>query len=188
MSHKVLIFSAPSGAGKSTIVKYLLEKFPNIQFSISATSRASRGLEQDGKDYYFLSEEEFKSKIKQGLFVEYEEVYNGRFYGTLKSEVDRIWKEGKTIVFDVDVVGGLNLKKYFGDKALSVFIQAPSVSVLRERLINRATDSKEDIDKRVSKAEYEMSFAKEFDYILTNNELSKAFEEIELVVNKFLNV
>jgi len=186
MSHKTLIFSAPSGSGKSTIVRHILELYPDMEFSISATSRKPRGQEKDGVDYYFLTLNKFRKLIEQEAFVEYEEVYEGRFYGTLKKEVQRIWDEGHVIIFDVDVKGGVNLKKYFGDDALSIFIQAPSVEVLRERLVKRGTDSPEDIAKRIAKAEEEMSYAPQFDYILVNDDLQTAFAEAEEVVAKFL--
>ena len=147
MSGKVIIFSAPSGAGKSTIVNHLLGKYPELEFSISATSRAPRGNEQDGREYYFYSADRFREMIAQGKFIEHEEVYPGSFYGTLKSEVERIWAKGHVIVFDIDVKGGVNIKRIFGDKAFSIFIQAPSVEILRERLISRGTDSAEAIGK-----------------------------------------
>lgn len=184
---KALIFSAPSGSGKSTIVHHILDKYPNMEFSVSATSRSPRGEEKDGVDYYFLSEEEFRARIAQKGFVEHEEVYPGRFYGTLKSEIKRIWDAGHVVIFDVDVKGGVNLKKYFGKDALSVFIQAPSVEVLRERLVKRGTDSPEDIEKRVSKAAEEMTYAPQFDHILINDDLQKAFEEAEALVSHFLS-
>ncbi|MBP5636613.1 MAG: guanylate kinase, partial [Bacteroidales bacterium] len=159
MPGKVLIFSAPSGSGKSTIVNHILGLHPEVEFSVSATSRPPRGQEQDGVEYLFYSADIFRLLIRDGKFVEFEEVYPDRFYGTLKSEVNRIWSKGHVIIFDVDVKGGVNLKKYFGEQALSVFIQAPSVEVLRERLINRATDSMEEIEKRVAKAAEEMTYA-----------------------------
>jgi len=186
MSHKALIFSAPSGSGKSTIVRHILEHHPEMEFSISATSREPRGEEQDGVDYYFLSEDKFRRLIAEDGFVEYEEVYAGRFYGTLKKEVERIWAEGHVIVFDVDVKGGINLKNYFGDDALSVFIQAPSLEVLRQRLESRGTDSAADIEKRLAKASEEMSYAHQFDVLLLNDDLQKALEEAENLVSDFL--
>jgi len=186
MSHKTLIFSAPSGSGKSTIVHHILELYPDMEFSISATSRKPRGEEKDGVDYYYMTPSKFRKLIEKDAFVEYEEVYEGRFYGTLKSEVQRIWDAGHVIIFDVDVKGGVNLKKYFGDDALSVFIQAPSVEVLRERLVKRGTDSAEDIDKRVAKAAEEMTYAPQFDYILINDDLQTAYNEVEKVVADFL--
>ena len=188
MDNKVLVFSAPSGSGKSTIVNHILSIYPdNMEFSISATSREPRGEEHNGREYYFLSADEFRKMIEEDKFVEYEEVYEGRFYGTLKSECERIWKAGHIIIFDVDVKGGVNLKKYFGDAALSVFIKAPSVEVLRERLINRGTDSPEAIEERIAKAEEEMEYAPKFDYILVNDDLKTAFAESEKVVEDFLD-
>lgn len=186
MANKVLIFSAPSGSGKSTVVNHLLSLHPELEFSISATSRAPRGEEKDGVEYYFIDAQEFRDRIARDEFVEYEEVYEGRFYGTLKEEVERIWAKGHVIIFDVDVKGGVNLKKYFGDKALSVFIQAPSVEVLRERLIGRGTDSMEEIEKRVAKAAEEMTYAGKFDHILINDDLQTALHESEEVVDTFL--
>lgn len=188
MDNKVLIFSAPSGSGKSTIVNHILGLYPDsMEFSVSATSRAPRGEEQHGKEYYFLSAEEFRKLIDEDKFVEYEEVYEGRFYGTLKSECERIWAAGHVIIFDVDVKGGVNLKKYFDDKALSIFIKAPSVEVLRERLIKRGTDSPEAIEERIAKAEEEMAYAPKFDYVLVNDDLNTAYAESEKVVEDFLD-
>ena len=188
MDNKVLVFSAPSGSGKSTIVNHILSIYPDsMEFSISATSRAPRGDEQHGREYYFLSADEFRKMIEEDKFVEFEEVYEGRFYGTLKSECERIWNAGHVIIFDVDVKGGVNLKKYFGDAALSIFIKAPSVEVLRERLIKRGTDSPEAIEERVAKAEEEMEYAPQFDYILVNDDLKTAFAESEKVVEDFLD-
>ena len=187
MSHKALIFSAPSGSGKSTIVHHILDLHPEMEFSVSATSRPLRGEEKHGVDYYFLSAEDFRARIAADGFVEYEEVYPGRFYGTLKSEIQRIWDAGHVVIFDVDVKGGVNLKKYFGKNALSVFIQAPSVEELRERLIARATDSAEDIEKRVAKAAEEMTYAPKFDKVLVNDDMQKAFKEAEELVDSFLN-
>lgn len=185
---KVIIFSAPSGAGKSTIVNYLLEKNLGLEFSISATCRAPRGKEIHGREYYFFSEEEFKQRIAADEFLEYEEVYPGCYYGTLQSEVERIWAKGHTVLFDVDVVGGLNIKKRFGDDALAVFIQPPSVEVLRHRLVGRGTDAPEKIEQRVAKAEYEMTFAKQFDTIVVNDDLQKALAEAEAKVRAFLEL
>ena len=187
MANPVLIFSAPSGSGKSTVVNHLLGLHPEFEFSVSATSRPPRGQEQDGVEYYFLDAEEFRSRIADDAFVEYEEVYPGRFYGTLKSEVERIWANGHVILFDVDVKGGVSLKKYFGDQALSVFIQAPSVEELRRRLVLRGTDSEEDIEKRVAKASEEMTYADKFDYVLVNDDLQTALKEAEDVVDKYLD-
>ena len=186
MKGKTLIFSAPSGSGKSTVVHHLLENHPEIEFSVSATSRAPRGEEKDGVDYWFLSEEEFRRRIAEGGFVEFEEVYSGSFYGTLKSEVERIWAKGHVIIFDVDVKGGVSLKRYFGDSALSVFIQAPSVEELRKRLVLRGTDSPEAIDRRVAKAAEEMTYAPKFDRVLINDDLQTAFAEAEAMVSEFL--
>lgn len=187
MSGKVIIFSAPSGAGKSTIVNHLLGKYPELEFSISATSRAPRGDEQDGREYYFFTADQFRRMIAEDKFVEHEEVYPGSFYGTLKSEVERIWAKGHVIVFDIDVKGGVNVKKIFGDKAFSIFIQAPSVEILRERLISRGTDSAEAIGKRVAKASSEMEFAKgRFDYVLVNDDLQTALDKADEIVGKFL--
>lgn len=184
---KVIIFSAPSGAGKSSIVNYLLGKNLGLEFSVSATCRAPRGKERHGKEYYFFTEEEFKRRIAAGEFLEYEEVYPGCFYGTLNSEVQRIWAEGKTVLFDVDVVGGLNIKKKFGNQALALFIQPPSVAALRERLQGRGTDSPEKIEQRVAKAEYELSFAPRFDTVIVNDRLDDALAEAERKVRDFLN-
>ncbi len=187
MSNKVVIFSAPSGSGKSTIVNHILGLHPEMEFSVSATSRAPRGQEKDGVEYYFFTADEFRRMISEDKFIEHEEVYSGSFYGTLKSEVNRIWDKGHVIIFDVDVKGGVNLKKYFKEKALSVFIQAPSVEELRRRLVARGTDSPEAIEKRVAKAAEEMTYADKFDYILVNDDLQKAYTEAERIVNDFLN-
>ena len=186
MPGKVLIFSAPSGSGKSTIVNHILGLHPEVEFSVSATSRPPRGQEQDGVEYLFYSADIFRLLIRDGKFVEFEEVYPDRFYGTLKSEVNRIWAKGHVIIFDVDVKGGVNLKKYFGKQALSVFIQAPSVEVLRERLIGRATDPMEEIEKRVAKAAEEMTYAPQFDRVLINDDLATAFREAEEMVDAFI--
>ena len=187
MPNKVIIFSAPSGSGKSTVVNHLLELHPEFEFSISATSRAPRGTERDGVEYYFLTPRQFRDRIRRDAFVEYEEVYQDKFYGTLKSEVERIWSKGHVIVFDVDVKGGANLKRYFGDQALSILIKAPSVEVLRERLVRRGTDSAEAIEERVAKAASELAFAEgKFDYELVNDVLEETFAEAERVVDAFL--
>ena len=187
MDNKVIIFSAPSGAGKSTVVNHLLGLHPELEFSISATSRAPRGQEQHGIEYYFFTADEFRQMISEDKFVEYEEVYAGSFYGTLRSEVERIWAKGHVIIFDIDVQGGVNLKRIFGDQAFSIFIQAPSVEILRERLIGRATDTAEAIEKRVAKAASEMEFAAgKFDYTLINDDLQTALAEAERVVGDFL--
>ena len=183
MSKKVVIFSAPSGSGKSTVVSHVLPLHPEMEFSVSATSRKPRGTEQDGVEYLFYSADIFRKLVEMDKFVEYEEVYKDNFYGTLKSEVNRIWSKGHVIIFDVDVKGGVNLKKYL---ALSVFIQAPSVEALRQRLINRGTDSLEAIEARVAKAAEEMTYADKFDYILVNDDLETALKEAEQVVDKFL--
>ncbi len=186
MQNKVIIFSAPSGSGKSTIVNHILGLFPELEFSISATSRAPRGSEKNGREYYFFSKEEFRKMISENKFVEYEEVYSGSYYGTLKSELDRIWSKGHVIIFDVDVKGGVNLKRIFGEQALSVFIRTTSVAELRRRLIARGTDSMEAIEKRVAKAAEEMTFAEKFDCILVNDVLDDAFAEAEKVVGSFI--
>ena len=183
---KLIIFSAPSGSGKTTIVKELLKIFPQFEFSISATSRAPRGQEQNGVDYFFLSQEEFRAKVEADEFVEWEEVYNGTCYGTLKSEMERIWAKGNVIIFDVDVMGGINLKRIFGERACSIFIKAPSVEALRERLIGRGTDSAETIEKRVAKAEFELSKASEFDFVVVNDILDNAVAETEQIITDFL--
>lgn len=187
MSNKVIIFSAPSGAGKSTIVNHLLNIYPELEFSISATSRAPRGEEKHGVEYYFFTSDEFRDLIAKDSFVEHEEVYPGSFYGTLRSEVDRIWAKGNTIIFDIDVQGGVNLKRIFGEQAFSIFIQAPSVDILRERLVGRGTDTAEAIEKRVAKAASEMEFAAgKFDYTLVNDDLNTALAEAEDIVGNFL--
>ena len=183
----IIIFSAPSGSGKSTIVNYLLQRHPELEFSVSATSRAPRGTEQHGEAYYFLTTEEFKKKIAENAFVEYEEVYSGCYYGTLKSEIERISTKGHHVVFDVDVVGGCNLKRIFGEEALSIFIAPPSVEVLRQRLKGRGTDSDEMIEKRVDKAEYEMTFAPKFDKIIVNDRLEDALQEAETAILQFIH-
>lgn len=185
-NRKAVIFSAPSGSGKSTIVSHILKLHPELKFSVSAASRAPRGDEKNGVAYWFISADEFRKRIADNEFVEYEEVYPGSFYGTLKSEVERIWDNGDAIIFDVDVKGGVNLKKYFGDRALSVFIQAPSVEVLRQRLVGRATDSPEAIERRVAKAAEEMTYADKFDHIIVNDDLQKAYADAERLVDDFL--
>ncbi|MDR1097927.1 MAG: guanylate kinase [Tannerella sp.] len=183
---KPVIFSAPSGSGKSSVIHYLLRQGLPLQFSISATSRAPRGNERDGVDYYFFTPEEFRSHIENGDFLEYEEVYKDKFYGTLKSEVERITGAGKSVVFDVDVVGGCNIKKFYGDRALSVFIQPPSLDELRRRLEKRGTDAPEIIEDRLEKAEYELSFAPAFDVIIINDSLIKTQEEALKIVRNFI--
>ncbi len=184
---KLIIFSAPSGSGKTTIVRHLLASMPNkLAFSISATSRPKRGAEEHGKDYHYLSPDEFKNKIKTGDFLEYEEVYSGTYYGTLKSEVEKIWAEGKSVIFDIDVQGGLNLKHQFKDRALAVFVMPPSIKILEERLQLRQTDSPESIALRVEKAEKELQTAKLFDCFILNEDLGKACAEAEKLVGEFL--
>lgn len=186
MSGKLIIFSAPSGAGKSTLVRYLLSQGFNLEFSVSATSRLPRGNEKHKKEYYFLTADEFRSKIEKNEFIEYEEVYPDCYYGTLRSELERISAKGNNIIFDVDVVGGLNIKKQYNDRALSVFIAPPSVQELENRLIKRGTDSPEMIKKRVAKAEYELSFAPKFDVTIVNDDFEKAKKEVVMVVSDFL--
>lgn len=185
---KCIIFSAPSGSGKSTIVQWLMTEHPELKlaFSISATSRPPRGTEQHGVEYFFLSPEEFRSRIARNEFLEYEEVYQDRFYGTLKEQVENQLMSGQNVVFDVDVKGGCNIKSYYGQRALSIFIQPPSVDELRRRLLNRGTDSMEQIEQRVDKAEYEMSFAPQFDSIVTNDNLDLAKEQTLDLLRKFL--
>lgn len=184
---KLIIFSAPSGSGKTTIVRELLKRIPQLEFSISATSRAPRGAERNGVDYYFLSPHDFRQAVDEQRFVEWEEVYAGTCYGTLRSELDRIWGKGNTILFDVDVLGGINLKRIFGTDACSVFIMPPSVEELERRLNNRGTDSAEVIAKRVAKAEFELTKAPEFDHVVVNDTLEKAVAEVEAIVRKFLS-
>ncbi len=184
---KLIIFSAPSGSGKTTLVHHLLtQKELGLAFSISATSRPARGEEVNGKDYYFLSEEAFKQRVFNGDFLEWEEVYSGTLYGTLRSEVERIWAEGKTVIFDMDVVGGLNLKSLYGDKALAVFVKPPSMEVLEERLRGRATDSDDKIRQRLAKARKELGRADRFDHILLNKDLDTAKQEATQLVKLFL--
>jgi guanylate kinase len=183
---KLVIFSAPSGAGKSTLVNYLLPQFPALSFSISATSRSPRGKEENGKDYYFLSSEEFKARVAGDELLEWEEVYAGTYYGTLRSEVERIWAQGKVVVFDIDVVGALNLKRQFGDRALALFVQAPSVEILEQRLRGRGTDSEEKIQQRVAKATIEMARAPEFDKVVVNDDLDTAKAEALAILKDFL--
>ncbi|MBR3565023.1 MAG: guanylate kinase [Paludibacteraceae bacterium] len=182
----IIIFSAPSGSGKSTLVNHLLSQRDDLEFSVSATSRPPRGQEQNGVAYYFLTPEEFRKKIENNEFVEFEEVYNNCFYGTLKSEIERIERNGHHVVFDVDVKGGVNLKKIFGDKALALFIAPPSIEELRNRLVNRATDSPEMIDQRVAKAAEELTYANQFDNIIVNDNLDEAKQETENKINAFL--
>ena len=186
MNGKLIIFSAPSGSGKSTIINYLLKQDLNLRFSISATSRPPRGTEQDGVEYFFLSPDEFKRRIANDEFVEYQEVYPERFYGTLKSQVEKQLAEGQNIIFDVDVVGGCNIKRFYGDRALSVFIQPPSIEELRKRLEGRGTDSPETIDKRIAKAEFELSYAPKFDLVIVNAQLDKAEAQALEAIRGFL--
>ncbi len=186
MAGKALIFSAPSGSGKTTIVKYLLENNPDLGFSISASTRDRRGrTEVDGKDYHFLTPEEFKEKIDANEFIEWEEVYAGNFYGTLKSEIERIWAEGKNVIFDVDVKGGINLKKYFGDKALAIFVKVPSIEILAQRLNSRGTETEESLSRRLFKAKFEMSFQDKFDVVLLNEDLAKSVAEAQALYDQF---
>lgn len=186
MKNKVIIFSAPSGSGKTTLVKYALEQFSQLAFSISCTTRKPRGSEQNGVDYHFISPDEFRKKITEDAFVEFEEVYTDKYYGTLKSEVERIWNGKKAVIFDVDVKGGISLKKYFKDQALSIFIMPPSVEELERRLITRATDDAETIKTRVEKASEEMSFQNEFDKIVVNNDLETAKKHVKTLIENFL--
>lgn len=184
---KAIIFSAPSGSGKTTIVKHLLSKFPELEFSISASTRDKRGrAETNGKDYYFLSPEEFKSKIDSNEFVEWEEVYEGNFYGTLKSEVERIWAKGHHVIFDVDVKGGLNLKNHFVDRGLAVFVKVTDIDVLSERLKDRGTEDEESLSRRLFKAKFEMSFENKFDTVLINEDLDESFVNAEKLISDFL--
>ncbi len=185
---KAIIFSAPSGSGKTTIVRHLLQKFPNLGFSISASTRDKRGrTEQHGKDYYFLTPEEFKAKIDQNEFIEWEEVYEGNFYGTLKDEIQRLWDSGKHVIFDVDVKGGINLKKYFGDKALAIYVKVPSLEVLHERLKDRGTESEESLSRRLYKAKFESTFEDKFDTTILNDDIIKSFAQAEKLVGDFIS-
>jgi guanylate kinase len=186
MEGKLFIFSAPSGAGKTSIVRALLEKLQQLEFSVSATSRPMRPGEVDGVDYYFLSPESFREKVENEEFLEWEEVYNGSYYGTLYSEVRRIWEKGLHVVFDVDVAGGINIKKKYGEKALSIFVMPPSIDELEKRLVNRKTETPESLQKRLSKARYELSFSGEFDKIVVNDNLQQAIEEAATLVKDFL--
>ena len=183
---KLLIFSAPSGSGKTTIVRRLLEQFSNLEFSISATSRAPRGVEKNGVDYYFLSAEEFAEAVAADKFVEWEEVYKGTCYGTLRSEMERIWSKGNVILFDVDVMGGIRLKEIFGEDAMSIFVMPPSIEELRRRLEGRGTDAPEVIEKRIAKASFELTKAPEFDKQVVNNDLEVAVAEVAEIVKNFI--
>lgn len=186
MDGKLFIFSAPSGAGKTTIVKHLLGKIPDLRFSVSATTRPAREEEVDKQDYYFLSNEEFLHRIAKKQFVEFEEVYKGTFYGTLRSEIDRIWADGKHVIFDLDVEGGIHLKRKFGAQALSVFVKPPSMEVLVERLTSRATESAEKIGERISKASVELAYQDRFDIVLLNDNLDEACEKALKLVTDFI--
>lgn len=185
---KLIILSAPSGSGKSTIVNWLMQEHPELRlaFSISCTSRAPRGTEQNGVEYFFLSPEEFREKIAADAFLEYEEVYADRFYGTLKEQVERQSEAGQNVVFDVDVKGGVNIKKYYGDRAMSIFVQPPSVDELRRRLVGRATDAPEVIEQRLARASFEMTFAVKFDHVVVNDDLDKAKAEAYRLIKDFL--
>lgn len=184
---KLIIFSAPSGSGKTTIVRELLNRRSDLEFSISATSRAPRGQECHGKDYYFLTADEFREAVAADKFVEWEEVYAGTCYGTLKSEMKRIWDKGNAIIFDVDVMGGINLKRIFGERACSIFIMPPSIEELERRLVGRGTDTAEVIAKRVAKAEFELSKSDMFDHVVINDNLATAIADTEGIVAKFLD-
>ena len=187
MKGKLIIFSAPSGSGKTTIVKHLLSLDMGLAFSISATSRDPRSNETDGEDYYFLSPSTFKKKIADGQFLEWEEVYDNQFYGTLRSETERLRNEGIHVLFDIDVVGGVNLKKEFKDDSLAIFVQPPSIAELKKRLISRGSDTEHQLKKRIDKAEEEMSYSNLFDFILVNDQLETAFEEAQRLVSDFIN-
>ena len=187
MTNKLIVFSAPSGAGKTTLVKYILKTFSEIRFSISATSRKARGKEIDGKDYYFFSNEEFKDRIKNDEFIEYEEVYEGNYYGTLKSELNRIWKHKKIAIFDIDVVGGANIKGMFPDETLSIFVMPPSIEVLERRLLERGDVHKEEIDVRIKKAKSELDYASKFDNIIINNDLEESKKIALTLIKEFID-
>ncbi len=186
MSNKLIIFSAPSGSGKTTVVKYLLSKLDNLAFSVSVTTRQKRPNEKVGRDYYFYSENEFLKALKNEEFLEYEEVYKGLFYGTLKSEVERLWSEGKTVIFDVDVIGGLNIKKFYGNQALAVFLRPPSLDILIKRLRNRETEVEHQFIERIDKAKSELNYEHMFDKVIVNDILIDTFETAEILVTKFI--
>ncbi|MEN2283768.1 guanylate kinase [Algoriphagus sp. SE2] len=184
---KAIIFSAPSGSGKTSLVRHLIQKIPNLGFSISACTRDKRGRhEVHGKDYYFLSQEEFKKRIDEDAFIEWEEVYEGNFYGTLKEEIQRIWDSGRAVIFDVDVKGGLALKKYFGDQALAIFVKVPSLEVLASRLSDRGTESEESLSRRLYKAQFEAKFEPQFDVTIVNDDFAVSSAEAEKLVGDFL--
>ncbi|MFI3322574.1 MAG: guanylate kinase [Rikenellaceae bacterium] len=184
---KIIIFAAPSGSGKSTIKDALIGDYKNLKFSISATSRAPRGEEKDGVEYYFMSNEAFMNSVDNGEFIEWEEVYKGSCYGTLKSEVERIWSDGNTVIFDIDVKGAANIKNIYGDNAAAIFIMPPSIEALRERLENRKTDTAEAIERRIARATEEISCRDKFDYVVVNDNLESAIEECRTIINNFLN-
>lgn len=187
MEGKAIIISAPSGAGKTTIVRHLMEKFPMLKFSVSATTRPPRDYEKNGQDYHFMSYKDFQEKIEEGQILEWQEVYKGRYYGTLKSEIERIWKDGNVVVFDVEVLGGQILKSKFNESALSIFIKVSDVEVLRERLLNRKTETKETLDQRVERAMMEMEKENDFDAVVVNHNLKDALADAEKVIHEFLN-
>lgn len=186
--NKVIIFSAPSGSGKTTVVSHLMKEIPQLGFSISATTRKPRANEENGREYYFLEQDDFLQKVKNQEFLEYEEVYTGILYGTLKSEVERLWKLDKTVVFDVDVVGGLNIKRQFGDSALSVFLRPPSVEILMDRLRKRSTEVEHHLQMRIDKARYELNFESEYDMVLVNDVLDITLKEAEKIVSNFIGL
>ncbi len=187
--HKVVVFSAPSGSGKTTIVRHLLQKFPQLGFSISACTRDKRGRsEENGKDYYFLTPEDFRARIDNNEFVEWEEVYEGAFYGTLKSEVERIWDSGRSVIFDVDVKGGISLKDFYQERALTIFVKVPSIESLRERLKGRGTETEDSLSRRLFKVQFEMGFQDHFDVVLLNDNLEDTLKEAEKIVSDFLGL
>ncbi|MBI5219949.1 MAG: guanylate kinase [Bacteroidia bacterium] len=188
MAGKLIIFSAPSGAGKTTIVRHILKENFNLEFSISACSRPKRPNEKDGIDYYFIPADEFKRRIKNNEFIEWEEVYEGSFYGTLKSEIQRIAGKGHNVLFDVDVIGGINIKRMYAEKAISVFVMPPSIEALKQRLVNRHTDDAESLNTRIAKAEKEITYASQFDKIIVNDTLETAVNEAKEIVRQFLNI